>query len=109
MNTPPSSTSQAAPSRPIMSIPVQYQTSSTLKTNEMLPRTQFKKPLPELVKDINKKSKANVTFTPVHDGIVFKASGPEAAATKALQDIVAMVGTKVSDLNIVYVLLLQKD
>jgi hypothetical protein len=98
MNTPPSATSQAA--RKDFKIPGQHQEIYSLKTNEMLPRTQLKKPLPELLKDINKRSKANVTFTPTHEGIAFHASGPEDATTKALKDVVAMVGSKVSSLNL---------
>jgi hypothetical protein len=100
LNTPVSAASQPATSAPRhIDIPGQFKHRYPLKTNEMLPRTQLKKPLPEILKDINKKSKATVTFSPGQDGIVFTGSGPQDAVLKALRDVVAAVGAKVCNLE----------
>jgi hypothetical protein len=102
MDTPLSVTSQAASwsaPRP-MNIPGQQQQRYTLKTNQMLPRTQMKKPLPDVLKDINKRSKANVTFSQAQDGITFIGNGPTEAVYQALRDVVGTVGAKVRSLDL---------
>jgi hypothetical protein len=102
MNTPPSAKSQAASwggPKPDFKIPGQHQEPYHLKTNQMMPRSQLKKPLPDLLKDINKRSKANVSFKPTQDGVTFLATGPREAAVQAIRDVVANVGAKVSDLG----------
>ena len=97
--TPPSTKSQAvswgAP-KPEFKIPGQHQEPYHLKTNQMMPKTQLKKPLPDLLKDINKRSKANVIYKPTQDGITFVAAGPRDAAVQAIRDVVANVGARVS-------------
>lgn len=104
MNTPPSAKSQAASwgaPKPDFKIPGQHQEPYHLRTNEMIPRTQLKKPLPDLLKDINKRSKANVSFKPTQDGVTFTATGPREAAIQAIRDVVANVGAKVSIQDVV--------
>jgi hypothetical protein len=99
MNTPPSSKSQAASwgaPKLAFTIPGQHQEPYHLKTNQMMPKSQLKKPLPDLLKDINKRSKANVSFKPTQDGITFIATGPRDAAVQSIRDVVANVGAKVS-------------
>jgi hypothetical protein len=113
VNTPPSTKSQAASwgaPKPAFTIPGQHQEPYHLKTNQMMPKAQLKKPLPDLLKDINKRSKANVSFKPTQDGITFIATGPREAAVQAIRDVVANVGAKVSDLNIfVWAMLIRLD
>lgn len=102
INTPPSAKSQAASwgaPKPAFTIPGQHQEPYHLKTNQMMPKSQLKKPLPDLLKDINKRSKANVSFKPTQDGITFIATGPREAAVQAIRDVVANVGAKVSNFD----------
>ena len=81
-----------------MAIPGRQQERIQMAPNQMLPRNQLKKPLPDILKDINKKSKATVTMTSGQQGIIwFNAVGPQEACRQALKDVVAQVGSKVSN------------
>jgi hypothetical protein len=94
-NTPTVSGSQtgAVPSR--SRIPGQFEAQFNLATNEILTRSQLKKNLGDVLKDLNKRSKATVTTTQVPGGNLFKASGPKVAVEKILQDTIALIGVKV--------------
>ena len=99
INTPTSAVNKAAPRggpRKI-EIPGQVQERIFLEKNQMLPRPQLKKPLPDILKDINRKSKkVNVTLSAGENGTTFYATGPSESAVQALRDVVAQVGAKVS-------------
>jgi hypothetical protein len=57
----------------------------------------MKKPLVDVLKDINKKSKANVTVSTGNAGLMwFSAVGPQDACRQALKDVVEQIGAKVS-------------
>lgn len=102
MNIPHPAKSQAASwgaPKPAFTIPGQHQEPYHLKTNQMMQKSQLKKPLPDLLKDINKRSKSNVSFKPTQDGITFIATGPRDAAVQAIRDVVANVGAKVSHVD----------
>ncbi|RFU32778.1 hypothetical protein B7463_g3550, partial [Scytalidium lignicola] len=96
--TPTSTMSQAARGGPqTMSMPGRHQERIPMFPNQMLPRTQLKKPLPDILKDINKKSKATVTTSTGPQGVIyFNAIGPQDACRQALKDVVAQVGSKQS-------------
>jgi hypothetical protein len=95
MSTPQPATAKPVDGLQMKGLPGQFRDAYHLKANEMLPRTSLKKPLPELLKDINKRSKAKVTYTQTPHGIMFNASGPEKAVSESLRDVVANVGAKV--------------
>jgi hypothetical protein len=81
-----------------MEIPGQVQERIFLEKNQMLPRPQLKKPLPDILKDINRKSKkVNVTLSAGENGTTFYATGPSEAAVQALRDVVSQVGARVSN------------
>lgn len=81
-----------------MEIPGQVQERIFLEKSQMLPRPQLKKPLADILKDINRKSKkVNVTLQAGENGTTFYATGPSEAAVQALRDLVAQVGAKVYD------------
>lgn len=68
-----------------------------LEPKHMLSRAQMKKPLNDILKDINKKSKATVTSSTGAEGkTFFTATGPKDACSKALTDVAQQVGAKVS-------------
>jgi hypothetical protein len=57
----------------------------------------MKKPLADILKDVNKKSKANITMTTGQGGALwFTAIGPMDACRQALKDLVEQIGSKVS-------------
>jgi hypothetical protein len=77
-------------------IPGRHSERIVLAPNELLTRAQMKKPLPDILKDINKRSKANVAMSNGANGLYnFTAVGPQDACRQALKDVVDQIGAKV--------------
>lgn len=95
--TPTSTAPQSLPrSGPTIVIPGQHTERVRLAPNQMLPRKEMKKPLADIVKEVDKKSKAKVTMSTGSEGVYFfNAVGPSDACRNAIRDIVAQVGSKV--------------
>jgi polyribonucleotide nucleotidyltransferase len=96
-----SSTPVPAPARPqgpaAVVIPGRNVESVTLEPQHVLPRDQLRKPLPDIVKDLNRKSRATIAMVPVSGGrLRFDATGPRDVAQQALKDLVQQIGSKVS-------------
>ena len=68
----------------------------SMRPSQLLPRTQLKKPVQDVLRDINRKSRAKVTMRPAADGgIEFEATGPTAEIVQqALRDVSKEVGAK---------------
>lgn len=80
-----------------LSIPGRHSEKISLAPTQLLSRTQLKKPVTDILKDINKKSKANVTMTTGNGGVLWlNAVGPTEACRQALKDVVEQIGSKVS-------------
>jgi hypothetical protein len=96
-----SGTGNAAPSRaavPSMFIPGRNVETVTLEPQFVLPRDQLKRPIPDIIKDINRKSRANITMANVANGrYKFEATGPQEIAQQALKDLVQQIGKPVGD------------
>jgi hypothetical protein len=70
---------------------------------QQIAKGQFKKPLPEIIRDINKRSKATITMTAGQGSIlVFEARGPKDAAASSLKELVGTICAKVGDYSIVF-------
>lgn len=98
-NATPTSTATPATSRAPggLSIPGRHTERITLESAEILPRKDMKKPLADILKEINKKSKANVAMQPGLGGKTqFTATGPVDATRQALSDLVKQIGSKAS-------------
>lgn len=81
---------------PLMSIPGRNVESIVVPANSVLPRSQLKRPIPDLVKDINRKSRAVITMATAPNGqLKFEASGPSDKALAALNDLVSQITRKV--------------
>lgn len=82
---------------PKLSIPGQHQERYILPAGELLPPAQMKRPLADIVKDFNRKSRAQIKVKPHPDDMVMiEATGPKGeATTKSLKDFVALIGAKV--------------
>lgn len=79
-----------------LSIPGRNVETMLLDPPHILPRTQLKRPLPDILKDLNRKARANVTMHALGNGqLRFDAVGPQEHATQALKDLVNQIGTKV--------------
>ena len=80
-----------------MPIPGRHCEIIQLASSQILPRDQLKKPLQEVLRGINKRSKATVEMKPGPSGaIIFEGIGPVDAARQALKDVAKEVGSKVS-------------
>lgn len=80
-----------------MSIPGRYTERISLLPQEMKPRSQLKKPIPDVLREINRRSKANVQMSSGAGGAVhFDAKGPVDAVRQALKEVARDLGSKVS-------------
>lgn len=96
---PPSGVSTPTPRTgpPSLSIPGRNVEYMLLEPHHVLHRTQLKRPLPDIVKDFNRKSRALVKVMNQPDGkLRVEATGPQEIATQALKDFVKLIGTKLS-------------
>lgn len=83
---------------PSLAIPNRNVESITLEPQHVLPRGQLKRPIPDILKDINRKSRANVNYVQQAGGKYrFDATGPQDLAQQALKDVVQQIGTKVRE------------
>jgi hypothetical protein len=85
----------AGSERPI-SLPGRATERISFAPGQMLRRNDLKKPVPEILRELNKKSKANVTYREGGNGhVVFEAQGPLEAVRQALKEVAGQVGAKV--------------
>lgn len=93
--------SSAAPSQrgpAQMSIPGRYSEQITLEPSMMVPRNQLKKSVPDILRDINKRSKANVEMKSGPQGrAIFEGTGPVDAVRAALKETASQLCSRVSD------------
>lgn len=67
-----------------------------LAPSQMLPRGQLKKPLRDILRDISKRSMANVDMRGGPGGsIIFEGKGSADAVRQALKEVAQQVGSKV--------------
>ena len=80
-----------------MSMPGRHTERLTFAPSQLLPRKDLKKPVLDILRDINKRSKATVEMKPGSGGVlVFEGKGPVDAVRQALKDVAKEVGSKVS-------------
>lgn len=85
------------PAVPSVSLPGRKNVETiALRPQHMKPRDQLRRPLPDIIKDINRTSRANISIASTSNGITFEATGPQDAAQRALKDLVNQIGTPVS-------------
>ena len=88
----------------IVTMPGRHRETVNFAPSQLMSRNQLKKPIPDVLRDINKKSKATVEMRHAKDGaIAFEATGPSVdVVQQALKDIAKQVGAKVSPVKPVY-------
>ena len=78
-----------------MPIPGRHSERIQFAPSQLLPRDQLKKPLQDVLRSINKGSKAKVEMKSGPNGnIIFEGTGPVDAARQALKDLAKEVGSK---------------
>ncbi|KAE8354695.1 hypothetical protein BDV28DRAFT_130488 [Aspergillus coremiiformis] len=81
----------------IMSLPGKHVEQLRLAPSQMLPRGQLKKPLRDILRDISRRSKANVDMRGGPGGsIIFEGKGSVDAVRQALKEVAQQVGSKQS-------------
>ncbi|KAI9841416.1 MAG: hypothetical protein M1838_003588 [Thelocarpon superellum] len=89
--------SQRGPVPQQLSIPGRYSERITLYPQEMTPRAQLKKPVPDVLREINKRSKAKVQmFSGAGGAVQFEATGPVEPVRQALKEVAKELGSKQS-------------
>lgn len=95
-STPVSGAATPQGATPSMFIPGRNVESVTLEPQFIMPRGQLKRPIPDIIKDINRKSRANIAMATSSNGrLKFDATGPQDVAQQALKDLVSQIGTRV--------------
>lgn len=85
------------PAVPSVSLPGRKNVETiALRPQHMKPREQLRRPLPDIIKDINRTSRAKISIASTSNGITFEATGPQDAAQRALKELVNQIGTPVS-------------
>ena len=78
-----------------MPMPGRHSERIQFAPSQLLPRDQLKKPLQDVLRSINKGSKAKVEMKSGPNGnIIFEGTGPVDAARQALKDLAKEVGSK---------------
>ena len=80
-----------------LALPGRHSQRITFAPSQLLPRGQLKKPIPEILRAINKRSKAKIDFKQGPRGvIIFEGTGPYEDTRQALRDVAQEVGSKQS-------------
>ncbi|KAK7508840.1 uncharacterized protein IWZ02DRAFT_472631 [Phyllosticta citriasiana] len=94
--TPKSSTPTLGAAGPqILNLPGRHVEAITLHPHQMIPRQQMRRPLQDIIKEINRRSKARIDFkTGAGGNYVFQGSGPTEAVREALREVAKEIGSK---------------
>ncbi|KAF4541960.1 RNA binding effector protein [Lasiodiplodia theobromae] len=91
----PTTPSVRGPGPQTMTLPGRYVESISLAPSQMIPRQLQKKPMADVIRDINRRSKAKVEMKPGNMGnIVFQGTGPVDAVRSALREVAKELGSK---------------
>jgi hypothetical protein len=92
----PSGPAIRGPAVASMNLPGKHTERIFFSTAQLMPRAQLKKPVTEIIRDINRRSKARLEQkTGPHGQIIFEATGPVDAVRESLKEIANEVGSKV--------------
>ena len=103
-STPGVMTPSTTPSAPIhsqgpqqMSMPGRHSERVQFAPSQLLPRSEMRRPMMDVLREINRRSKATVEMKAGPGGMVyFEGRGPVDAVRQALKDVAKEVGSKVS-------------
>lgn len=84
---------------PLVRLPGRYTETLNLEPQELKPREQLRRPLAQILQDINRTSRAQVKSVPAARGQRFEVVGPQEAAQQALKELVKQIGSTVSPLS----------
>lgn len=92
-----SSTPASGATPQVMSLPGRYIERVQFAPSQLTPRNQLKKPVNDILRDINKRSKAKVELKPGQGGmVIFEGQGStQDAVRQALKEVAKELGSKV--------------
>lgn len=92
----PASGMNGSAALPGVALPGRHVEHITFAQNQIKPPAQMKKTIPQLLQEINQKSKAKVTVREGVGGVrIFEGTGPVDAVRQALREIANQIGSKV--------------
>jgi hypothetical protein len=92
----PSASAGSSVSLPGVSLPGRLVERITFAPHQITPKNQLKKPISDILREINKKSKARVEMREGANGnLIFEGSGPQDAVRLALKEVATQIGSKV--------------
>lgn len=94
-SAPAPSAPSRGPALPSMNIPGKHTERISLAAHQVAPRGELKKPINEIVRDINRRSKAKLDYKQGQGALIFEATGPVEAVRQALKEVANEVGSKV--------------
>lgn len=95
--TPASLTVGRGPLLPTVNIPGKHTERISFSPNQLTPRAQLKKPVNDIIRDINRRSKAKLEYKSGPGGtVIFESTGPVEAVRQSLKEIANEVGSKVA-------------
>jgi len=101
--TPSSMPIARGPGHPTMTLPGKHVERIMFHPSQLIPRKELKKPVNDIIRDINKRSKAKLEFKQGQNNmIIFEATGPADAVHQSLKDIANEVGSKVRHIKLPY-------
>lgn len=84
------------PALPSMNIPGKHTERISFSPHQLTPRQQLKKPVNDIIRDINRRSKAKLEYKSGPSGtVIFESTGPVEAVRQTLKEIANEVGSKV--------------
>jgi hypothetical protein len=84
------------PALPSMNIPGKHTERISFSPNQLTPRAHLKKPVNDIIRDINRRSKAKLEYKSGPGGtVIFESTGPVEAVRQTLKEIANEVGSKV--------------
>ncbi|KAF1829514.1 hypothetical protein BDW02DRAFT_573897 [Decorospora gaudefroyi] len=104
-NGPSNGTSRAStPSAPVgrgpalqsINLPGKHTERISLAAHQVAPRGELKKPINEIVRDINRRSKAKLEYKQAPGALIFEGTGPVEAVRQALKEVANEIGSKQS-------------
>ncbi|KAH7069878.1 hypothetical protein BKA63DRAFT_90457 [Paraphoma chrysanthemicola] len=85
------------PALPTMNIPGKHTERISFSPKQLTPRQQLKKPINDIIRDINRRSKAKLEYKSGPGGtVIFESTGPVEAVRQNLKEIANEVGSKQS-------------
>lgn len=91
----PASTANGSSAQPGVALPGRHVERISFRPGQLKDPKELKKPIPQLLQEINKKSKAKITMREGMGGVrIFEGAGPVDAAREALKEIASQIGAK---------------